>query len=268
MASLSANGPGILERMIANLAAVMECFLAVPPAGRIERRNGVSLFAAGPQRSVFNGAVVGAAPSWAAWEQAVCEAARFFQPDQLTWCLWACEELAPPYVRRRSERQMQELGLRLISQPPALCAAALLPPQRPPAELEIRRVATAPDAQAFCQILTTAFSGPAAQMRAVYGSEHLWATAFRGYIGRYRGLDVSITATLAAGGTIGLYTVGTLPQFCRRGFAEALIRHAVADTVQAYGLQPLVVQATADSLRLYRRLGFRKLGSFLLYAQP
>jgi GNAT superfamily N-acetyltransferase len=254
------------QQMASNLAAAMTCFAAVPPEGSVLRWPGVTLFDLGAGRSAFNAAVLECPlDGMPAFEAAVREAAAYFHGRQLSWCLWACDELLPPYTRKRARRFLEGLGLSLSSEAAALSAPRLEAPRRRLPDIEARRVQTAADRRAFSQILGTAFTGPASQVSAIYGSQHLWTTPFRGYVACHGGFEVSVAATLAAAGVICVYTVGTLPGFTRRGFAEALMRHAIADTIREHGPLPLVIQATGEGLSLYRRLGFRKCTVFALY---
>ncbi len=258
----------ICQQMTWNLASSMEYFLSAFPRGQIERQPSVSRFAAGREFGAYNAAVFhDYVTDWAAFESGIQETAQFFDRQSLSWNLWLCDTLMPPRSQRRTGLFLRGFGLSRISDATALATNELQPPRRRPPEIAMRRVRSTADTQAFCRVLTAVFAAPPGQLRAVYGSPQLWGSAFRGYLAAYEGFDVSIACTLAAAGLITVYTVGTLPAYTRRGIAEALMRFAIADTKAEVGPLPLAVQTTADSLSLYRRMGFRPTGHFSLYGQ-
>jgi ribosomal protein S18 acetylase RimI-like enzyme len=75
-----------------------------------------------------------------------------------------------------------------------------------------------------------------------------------------------VAAILYAAGALGVYAVATAPGHGRRGYAEALLRHALAESRQRWGKRRMVLQATQQGLSLYRRMGFAGAGGFLVYS--
>jgi GNAT superfamily N-acetyltransferase len=59
----------------------------------------------------------------------------------------------------------------------------------------------------------------------------------------------------------GIYAVGTLPAWRRRGFARALVEHVLADAYAA-GMQTATLQSTAMGVPLYEALGFQAVGRY------
>jgi GNAT superfamily N-acetyltransferase len=71
-----------------------------------------------------------------------------------------------------------------------------------------------------------------------------------------------VTAYTHRNGTdCGVYAVGTLPGWRRRGLARALVEHILADAHEA-GLRTATLQSTPMGLPLYRALGFRAIGRY------
>ena len=65
---------------------------------------------------------------------------------------------------------------------------------------------------------------------------------------------VTTGTMILAGGIAGIYDISTPPSFRRRGFASSLVSHLLAEA-QRRGYSHAGLQ-TADSVALYRRLGF------------
>ena len=59
----------------------------------------------------------------------------------------------------------------------------------------------------------------------------------------------------------GIYTVGTLPEWRRRGLARALTEHILADA-QRHGARTATLQSTRMAQRLYESLGFAPMGRY------
>lgn len=59
----------------------------------------------------------------------------------------------------------------------------------------------------------------------------------------------------------GIYTVGTVPEFRRRGFARSLAEHALADA-RRQGAQTATLQSTRMAQQLYESLGFQAAGRY------
>jgi ribosomal protein S18 acetylase RimI-like enzyme len=111
--------------------------------------------------------------------------------------------------------------------------------------------------------MTVAFGLPPPVAREIYESEGTWSGGLTGWLG-YRG-DVAVTsaATLATGAAVGVYAVGTPPSHRRKGFAEAIVRHALRETC---GTGRSVLESSEAGLLLYRRLGYRTVTRYAVFA--
>jgi ribosomal protein S18 acetylase RimI-like enzyme len=59
--------------------------------------------------------------------------------------------------------------------------------------------------------------------------------------------------------------VATLPELQRRGYAEAVMRHAMAQAQEEAGPKQTVLHATAAGEPLYRAMGFHPITPFVGY---
>jgi GNAT superfamily N-acetyltransferase len=189
---------------------------------------------------------------------------RYYKERSVRWSFWLCHDLLEP-SRRRPTDVFAAAGLRPISQAPGMVAPALTAPVRPLPALECRPVADPVSRAAFAHLTSLCFDIPYPTARAVYGPEHGWEGDYRGFVGWLAGEPVSMIALVRAFGSLGIYSLGTLPQHRRKGCGEALLRAALAQTSPAPAAEPLVLESTEAGYPLYRRLGFQDVTKFTVY---
>ena len=61
--------------------------------------------------------------------------------------------------------------------------------------------------------------------------------------------------------------VATLPDFQRRGYAEAVMRHALDRASERFGNQPTVLHATEAGRPIYERMGYATIASHTAYLE-
>jgi ribosomal protein S18 acetylase RimI-like enzyme len=253
-----------------NLRTAMRFFGEATGTGEIRVAEGAQMVYSGLDYGVFNiGFLDGTAVTERSLASVLASCGRFYRERCARWSFWLCEGLLDPGVRRRSREIFAEAGMRPISQAPGMLAPGLAPPQRPLAAIECRAVTDAAMRAAFTDLTTVCFDIPPAVAHAVYGPESAWRGAYRGFVGLVGGRPLSIVALVRGAGVLGVYSLGTLPEFRRRGYSEALLRAAAAqmqsEEASAGGVEPLVLESTEAGYRLYRRLGFRDITKFTVY---
>jgi ribosomal protein S18 acetylase RimI-like enzyme len=188
-----------------------------------------------------------------------------FDAKGLRWTYWLCDDFLSTSLRREAPLIFSEHGMRHLTEAPGMYADQLRPPKRQLPELEIRPVSDEATRAAFSEIMSTAFEIPHSVSNAIYGADRAWLGAFRGYVGYVKGKPVTTAAAVTTGGVIGLYSVATLPQHRRRGFAEAIMRQVIRDVSQRTGIDRTVLQATSSGLALYEAMGYRTVTNFDVY---
>jgi ribosomal protein S18 acetylase RimI-like enzyme len=88
--------------------------------------------------------------------------------------------------------------------------------------------------------------------------------AYRILIARLDGENVTTAMAYDFGGDCGIYNVGTLEAFRRRGLGTAVTALLVHDAL-ARGCQTASLQSTASAEHVYATVGFRDLGRILEY---
>lgn len=190
----------------------------------------------------------------AAIDRAVARCAARGVP--LLW--WTGPATAPPDLGDR-------LAARgLYEEYAAGMALELSRPQRPrrdPGEVTVERVGSRAALERWCELLCAAFEMPDFVGEAFMGLTLALglddAAPFRHYLARLDGRPAGTCSMFFGAGVAGLYDIGTIPEFRRRGVATTAAGAAL-DDARALGFRTAILHATADGVGVYRGLGFRE----------
>jgi ribosomal protein S18 acetylase RimI-like enzyme len=127
--------------------------------------------------------------------------------------------------------------------------------------LEARQVTTDADGEAFAHLVSVNFQIPGIYARDLYASPRAWGAGAEGWLGYVDGTAVATTVIVEAAGAAGIYSVSTNPGWRRRGYAEALMRAALGARAQGR----VLLQSSRAGLRLYQKMGFRRVTRFFVY---
>ncbi len=254
--------------MESNLREMLAVFARAKATGDVRAFPGIAVCSSGLEFAMFNGAILTApVGSVAELEEAVRTAAAYYAPRALPWSLWVCRDWLSSAVRSKAAETCYRQGLHLVMELPGMEAAGLEPPLRPLPELEFQRVGDARTRLDFNAMMSVAFGIPFLFARQIYESKKTWLGGFAGWVAYREGVAVSTAATLAAGGTIGVYSVGTLPQCRRKGYGEAVMRRALDEAHAESGLERSVLQSSVEGLHLYQRMGYRSVVRYAVFAR-
>lgn len=246
-----------------NLLQALRFFGYARKTGEIQDLPGVSLIFCGLNYAAFNAALLSQPIDGDDCELShlIELSAAQFESRNLRWTYWVCEDFLNNSLKREAARIFRRHGLRPLTEAPGMYTAELLPPQRPLPPLEIRPVTDERSSTAFAEIMSIGFDIPYSVCSAVYGSEGAWTGGLRGYVGFSNGAPVTTAAAMITGDVIGLYSVATMPQHRRRGFAEAIMRQVIEKS----GVTRTVLQSTPSGLALYQKMGYRTVTNFNVY---
>ena len=240
-----------------NLRDSFRILATARPAGQVREAAGVSIASAGVTFQMFNAAFLSApVTSDVDMDRRVAVASTHFAAHGLGWAYWVCDGWLENGVRRHTRRVMQRHGLHLSADLPGMIAERVLPPVRRLPPLEFRRVADEPTCDAFCAIGAVCFNVPLAWFREVFENRAVWES-FAGYVAYVDGEPVSTAAAVVSSGAVGIYNVATLPGHQRRGYGEAVMRHALAEARRECGIARTILQSTPQGLPIYERMGYR-----------
>jgi ribosomal protein S18 acetylase RimI-like enzyme len=234
--------------------------------GEVRELQGVSIASSGVTFQMFNAAFLsGPVANESELSQRILLASLYFESRGQEWAFWVCEDWLDQSARKRSRKVFDHHGLRHSVDLPGMMAQRLLPPARPLPELDIQPVESAATRDAFCSIGSTCFNVPLSWFREVFDPPEIWK-GFRGYVGYTAAGPVSTTAIVMSNGVAGVYNVATLPAHQRKGYGEAVMRHALAVAQRDHGVEQTILQSTAAGNRLYQRMGYRPLTNVAVYS--
>lgn len=235
--------------------------------GEREHRRGITLVTAPVSHAAFNVGVIDApAVDEADLLFRVHDAAEHFRGLGRGWNFYACEDMLDARTVRRLDLLLDEMGLVRILDAPGMETEELDSPRHRVPELQYEPVTSARARLAFTGLIAIAFHVPYETAKALYLPEERWRTALQGWVGYVDGSPVTCAATMDHAGALGIYSVATLKEHRRHGYAEAVVRHAVADYRRRGFAGPLVLQSTPEGRGLYRSMGFKRTTRFAVYS--
>ena len=254
------------ENVADNLRESFRVVAANRGRGEVRELPGVSIASAGVTFQMFNAAFLsGPVASESELQQRILLAMSHFNVRGLEWAYWLCEDWLDARARHKSRQILERLGLRHSVDLPGMVAEHIVPPVKPLPALTVRRVGDTATREAFCAIGSVCFHVPIPWFREVFDNRAVWER-FAGYVGYREEEPVSTAAIVIGGGAIGVYNVATMPDRQRRGYGEAVMRHALAEAQREHGLERSILQSTPAGYRLYQRMGYRTVTRVSVYA--
>jgi GNAT superfamily N-acetyltransferase len=123
-----------------------------------------------------------------------------------------------------------------------------------------------PACEAVFDINAAAYAATLDACKPIFGEPSFWHDHVLS-LGRIDGRFVASTAVLMVDGYRYVAMVATLPDFQRRGYAEAVMRHALDNASARFGSQPTVLHATQAGRPIYERMGYKTLASHTAYME-
>lgn len=254
------------ERNAANLAASLSFY------GRVSLEPGLRLITSWVTHPVFNIALLDSpAPDPPGRESGELErriqrASAHYRARNRDWSFWVCEHWIGPRTLRRLYKIFSAFGMSCIAEPPGLEIDDLPPARRPLPELEVRTAAEEQARLDFADIVGQCFFLPPDLAHQVYDDPSHWGAPVEIFVGYSGSRAVTCAALIEAAGAIGVYSVGTLPGWRGQGYAEAIMRHALAEYRRRGATGPIVLQSSPAGMELYRRLGFRRVTRYYVFS--
>ncbi len=250
-----------------NLLEALRFFGQARADAEIRDLPGLSLIFCGLNYAAFNAALQASPINGDAQElsRLIDLSAKHFDARSLRWTYWLCEDFLKQPLRREALRVFKRHGLRHLTEAPGMYADRLRPAKRNLPDVDVRPVHDDATRTAFAEVMSVAFEIPHSVSISVYGVQSAWQGTFQGYVGYAKGRVVTTAASVITGDVIGLYSVATLPQHRRLGFAEAIMRRVLQEAQQTRGISRTVLQATSSGLSLYEAMGYRTVTSFNVF---
>jgi ribosomal protein S18 acetylase RimI-like enzyme len=249
-----------------NLLATMRGFAQVREGAFVAEEAGLCCVYSGMAAGIFN-AVLLREPVRDAEELRLKlrVADSIYRKQRARWTLWVEMELVGREVAAKLNGLVEEFGLRRVIRTEAMIAEKLERGVRELPKLEVLPVYAPATRYDFCHVMSVAFRTSLSMFLDVYHTPQYWDGGMRGYVGYWNGRAVGTTCVMASAGSLGLYGVATLPDMQRKGVGEAMVRHALREAERETGLQASVLQSSEEARALYRKLGYRKVGTVMVY---
>jgi len=250
-----------------NLLRALRFFGQARNTAEIRDADGVSLIFCGLNYAAFNAALLAESidSDPRALDRVIEISSKQFDSRNVRWTCWVCDVFLGQSLRRDAARIFGRHGLRPLTEAPGMYAERLVPARRELPSLEVQPVNDERTRGAFAQIMSVAFDIPYSVCLAIYGAERAWMGELRGYVGFAKQRPVTTAAAIITGDVVGLYSVATLPECRRLGYAEAIMRNVVEQAGRSTGIERTVLQATQSGISLYKRMGYQTVTNFNVY---
>jgi GNAT superfamily N-acetyltransferase len=187
---------------------------------------------------------------------------KTFARRSVPWLIYAADEaaeaIAPAANRLGLIPDHTEPGM-LLDPIPAEPATA--------PDLEIHTVDGTRLLDAYQKVFAEAYEAPIALSARAFSPEVAAALDHTLYVGFVDGRPVTIANRLTSHRIAGIFAVGTIPSYRRRGLAAAMVRRAAADGL-AEGCVASYLQSWEMGVGVYRDLGFRSVVHYRTWRGP
>lgn len=145
-------------------------------------------------------------------------------------------------------------------------ARRLAPSTRPASGLALEVSADDAACEAVFDVNSAAYGMSLDACKPTYGKRSFWADHVPA-IGRVEGAPVAAAAVFMVGGYRYVAMVATLPAQQRRGYGEAVMRHALDVTAAAHGERPTTLHATDAGRPVYARMGYEPIAAHTAFIE-
>lgn len=167
-------------------------------------------------------------------------------------------------------RAAEAAGLKEVYAMPEMVLGGRAEERPPPAGIELRRVASAADADEYWRVAADAYAsiGFPPEVFAFYeNQDDLTADNVAAFLARLDGRGVGIAMTIVSHGVAGIYWVGCTEEARGRGLGWTMTATAVNAGI-GLGAEIASLQASPMGESLYRQMGFETIFDYRLLMWP
>ena len=194
----------------------------------------------------------------------IAEAAAYFRARKLHWMLTASEDALASLGPDALSAAAGEAGLQYLMPMEGMVASTLRPPARELPSLEFRPASDGETRQAVSDLNALGYDMPSEMMAAAVAVPELW-NDMDGVVGYADGAPASTASVVVIDGVAYVALVATHPEQQRRGYAEAVMRQALARARDAHGCERTVLHATPAGRPVYTRMGYDDVVTYHVY---
>ena len=241
-----------------NLRCAMGAYARSTGKGAALDLGAAGAFSSGVDYGVFNALVLSDCVSSSRLAALLDEGAAFYRACGVAWSCWLDEAMVDAAGGPEAARRLESHGLRWIAEHEGMVAEPLRPHRRGGLPVvDAQPVSDEQTREDFVHVCSKVFLLPETITRLIYGDAPFWNGAMRGWVGYDGGRPVCTAVSAADHTSVGLYSVATMLSHRRRGYGEAITRHAFGEAAARSGLNRSILQSTPAGLKLYRRMGYR-----------
>ena len=206
-----------------------------------------------------NGTFFTAAPADAADLVQQLEAAKAdAAPHSLPWALFTYDPYLTGVTTPADSGFARMMGVRVMTADIALLPA----PRHPLPALEFRRVKDDGSAKHALEINMQAYGMPSEITESVLATGAFFGNPLTdfGYVAYRNGAPVSTASAILIDGWVYVALVATMPGHQKKGYAEAVMRHALQQAAEATSVTRTSLDATDAGAPLYAQMGYTETG--------
>ncbi|MCP3105223.1 GNAT family N-acetyltransferase [Myxococcus sp. K15C18031901] len=238
-------------------------------AGEVVERPEVFIAASHIPWALMNAAFLrAAADTEQALAAAVASAARYFATGKHPWTFIMSDDWMAPAVQERAESILAWYRLKPLTVVTGMVADDLREPVRPLPALDIRPVKDAWGRQAVADINAISYDMPRELGRKAFDVESMFHDDSRGFVACQGDAPASSTVVMRVDGIAYIALVATAPEHRKASVAETVMRRALAEARDVWGIQRTVLHATQAGEPVYRRMGYRPVTRFRVFSAP
>jgi GNAT superfamily N-acetyltransferase len=162
-----------------------------------------------------------------------------------------CQEWLPEHSREIAAEEWFSFSLNMTG----MATDLLLPPRRPAPELAYRRVQEDATARDYAMINAQAYGMPAEPWECLCNLL-LWQPDSYAYVAYDHDRAVAAASSIPVGAVMYIALVATLPGQQGKGYADAVLRQAIAQGQAGMGQRRIVLHASDMGWPLYQSMGF------------
>jgi GNAT superfamily N-acetyltransferase len=129
--------------------------------------------------------------------------------------------------------------------------------------LRLARISDDSTVQAFAELNCASHGVPIETSRSLLQEHTLWREHAYGFVAYEGDKPVSTATAIINDGCVFLFLVATEPDARRKGYGEAVVRHALQTAHEATGIRRTVLHATELGYPLYLHLGYHPTVKFM-----
>jgi GNAT superfamily N-acetyltransferase len=240
-------------------------FCAPAPSAALASSDGIEYTFSGVPIAFMNAAIVTRRPvsgeALAAFGRGACEWAA---PIAVPWVFIVTAEALDSGVD--ADAALEPCGLLRTMALTGMIVQDVGPGPSAPEGLEVLTPSTDADCEAIFDINSFAYGMPFDAGNPVWGRRAFWKPHYAA-LGRVDGQPVCCATALMVDGHRYVALVATSPDSQRRGYADAVMRHALESARRAHADSPTFLHATDAGRPVYERMGYRPVAAHAVFME-